>query len=89
MPLEDPNDPNVLMRWERMREALRYMQVLHGCALQVSLAQNMPIPTAGGIGMASEYVPTQSRDVVTVAAFYEALVAHGLTPPDMPHSDLI
>lgn len=89
MSLEDPNDPNVLMRWERMREALRYMHVLHGCALQVSLAQNMPIPTAGGIGMASEYVPTQSRDVVTVAAFYEALVAHGLTPPDMPHSDLI
>lgn len=89
MPLEDPNDPNVLMRWERMREALRYMHVLHGCALQVSLAQNMTIPTAGGIGMASEYVPTQSLDVVTVAAFYEALVAHGLTPPDMPHSDLI
>ena len=89
MPLEDPNDPNVLMRGKRMREALRYMQVLHGCALQVSLAQNMTIPNAGGIGMASEYVPTQSRDVVTVDAFYEALVAHGLTPPDMPHSDLI
>ena len=89
MPLEDPNDPNVLMRGKRMREALRYMQVLHGCALQVSLAQNMTLPTAGGIGMASEYVPTQSRDVVTVAAFYEALVEHGLTPPDMPHSDLI
>ena len=89
MPLEDPNDPNVQARGKRMRDAMKYMQVLHGCALQVPLAQNMPIPTAGGIGMASEYVPTQSRDVVTVAAFYEALVAHGLTPPDMPHSDLI
>ena len=73
MPLEDPNDPNVQARGKRMREALRYMQVLHGCALQVSLAQNMLLPTSGAIPMASEYVPTESADVVTLAHLEELL----------------
>lgn len=67
MSLEDPNDPNVQARGKRMRDTMKYMHVLHACALQVSLAQNMFLPTSGAIPMASEYKPTESGDVVTLA----------------------
>ena len=73
MSLEDPNDPNVQARGKRMKEAMRYMHVLHACALQVSMAQNMFLPTSGAIPMASEYTPTQSEDVITLVRLEEIL----------------
>lgn len=74
-PLEDPNDPNVLARGHRLRDA--YEQFMHaayahhsgarfGGGTQVKIAQNEYLFTSGANQMASNYSPSESRDVVTV-----------------------
>ena len=79
MSLEDPNDPNVQARGKRMRDAMKYMHVLHACALQVSLAQNMLLPASGAIPMASGYVPSDSLDIVTLEYLQQKIRNAGIS----------
>jgi hypothetical protein len=74
MPLEDPNDPNVLARGKRMRKLMPHMHALHAAALArfaSSLAaapdpNQGDLPTDGSLAMDAGYVPTRSLDVVTL-----------------------
>ena len=80
--LEDPNDPNVKARGQRLRSAYnQFMRAaqMHFRGNQAYLAQNQPLVTS--VPMASEYVPQDSADIATVKYLRDYLIEQGMTPP--------
>ncbi len=75
--LEDANDPAVKARAPRMARMVRFVH-----ALQVHMAQHEFIQGAGVTQMASEYVPQDSADVITLAALQDLFLGAGVEPPE-------
>lgn len=85
--LEDPNDPNVHARGQRLKRA--YQQFMHaasglrfGGGVQVHMAQNEFLQTQGVTQMASNFVPTDSQDPITLAALQDLFETYGVVPPE-------
>lgn len=86
MSLEDPNDPNVHARGQRLARA--YQQFMNaasglrfGGGAQVHMAQHEYLQEQGITQMASEFVPTDSQHPITLAALQDLFETYGVTPP--------